>query len=164
MCNKIIWNDEFTKNLVKKFVKTLWIIFLRFAFPVTHFNFTATNTYKKAKIETYVSKMFNKLIWESLSRCYFFLVISGCQIKYCVLEDEVSISGSLGRGLISTGSETASEPRLEVSLNGGAGGFSSSSDDIFFSFWISKPFFSDIFSKYLFYFPMFSWGSQWGQW
>ena len=56
----------------------------------------------------------------------------GCQIKYCVFEDEVSVSGSLGRGLISTGSETASEPRLEVSLNGGAGGFSSSSDDIFF--------------------------------
>merc|ERR1712203_785793 len=60
--------------------------------------------------------------------------------KLCVLEDEVSISGSLGRGLISTGSETASEPRLEVSLNGGAGGFSSSSDDIFFLFWISKLF------------------------
>ena len=63
----------------------------------------------------------------------FVTEISGCQIKYCVLEDEVSVSGSLGRGLISTGSETASEPRLEVSLNGGAGGFSSSSDDIFFS-------------------------------
>ena len=70
------------------------------------------------------------------------------------MEDEVSISGSLGRGLISTGSETASEPRLEVSLNGGAGGFSSSSDDIFFLFWILN-FSSDIFSKYLFYFPMF---------
>ena len=67
------------------------------------------------------------------------------------MEDEVSISGSLGRGLISTGSETASEPRLEVSLNGGAGGFSSSSDDIFFLFWILN-FSSDIFSKYLFYF------------
>ena len=62
----------------------------------------------------------------------FVTELLGCQIKYCVFEDEVSVSGSLGRGLISTGSETASEPRLEVSLNGGAGGFSSSSDDIFF--------------------------------
>ena len=114
-----------------------------------------SHKYKKAKIEMYVSKMFNKLIWESLSRCYFFLVISGCQIKYCVLEDEVSISGSLGRGLISTGSETASEPRLEVSLNGGAGGFSSSSDDIFLFFLDFSTFFSDIFSKYLFIFRCF---------
>ena len=83
---------------------------------------------------------------------YIFVTeISGCQIKYCVLEDEVSISGSLGRGLISTGSETASEPRLEVSLNGGAGGFSSSSDDIFFLFWILN-FSSDIFLNIYFIF------------
>ena len=81
--------------------------------------------------------------------------ILGCQIKYCVLEDEVSISGSLGRGLISTGSETASEPRLEVSLNGGAGGFSSSSDDIFFLFGFLNLFWSDIFLNIYFNFRCF---------
>ena len=45
---------------------------------------------------------------------------------------EVSRSGSLGKGLMSTGRETASEPRFDVKRSGGAGGFSSSSDDIFF--------------------------------
>ena len=44
----------------------------------------------------------------------------------------VSTSGSLGNGRISTGSDTASEPRFEVSRSGGAGGFSSSSDDMIF--------------------------------
>ena len=38
-------------------------------------------------------------------------------------------SGSLGSGLMSTGRET-SAPLLEVSLRGGAGGFSSSSEYI----------------------------------
>ena len=46
-----------------------------------------------------------------------------------LLED--SKSGSLGNGLMSTGRETASDPRFEVKRSGGAGGFSSS-DDIFF--------------------------------
>jgi hypothetical protein len=42
-----------------------------------------------------------------------------------------SVSGSFGSGLMSTGRETASGlPLLEVNLSGGAGGFSSSSDDI----------------------------------
>lgn len=64
----------------------------------------------------------------------------------------VSISGSFGKGRISTGSETASEPRFEVSLSGGAGGFSSSSEDIFsFLGKLCAAFFSNpSFQKYKF--------------
>ena len=49
------------------------------------------------------------------------------------LDEVLSTSGSLGRGRMSTGRDTVSLPRLEVSLSGGAGGFSSSSEDIIFS-------------------------------
>ena len=47
-----------------------------------------------------------------------------------LLED--SKSGSLGNGLMSTGRETASDPRFEVKRSGGAGGFSSSDDIVLF--------------------------------
>ena len=44
-----------------------------------------------------------------------------------------SISGSLGRGRMSTGRTASGLPRFEVRRRGGAGGFSSSSELIFLS-------------------------------
>ena len=43
-------------------------------------------------------------------------------------------SGSLGKGRMSTGKDTPTSPLFEVSRSGGAGGFSSSSESIFFTY------------------------------